>query len=75
MRNQLFLDSYLFNNYKGRRVFSATKACLAASILFTVERLTDYIAAPHEIVYMGVVSKLFKAMKWRVRQERNWQSV
>lgn len=34
----------------------ATKACVAASILFVVEKETTYITAPHDLVYLGVVA-------------------
>lgn len=34
--------------------FSATKACLVASIVFLMERL-NYIQAPHPLIYFGVV--------------------
>lgn len=33
----------------------ATKASIAASILFIVDRKTDFISAPHSLVYFGVV--------------------
>ncbi|XP_055351297.1 trimeric intracellular cation channel type 1B.1-like [Paramacrobiotus metropolitanus] len=32
-----------------------TKACLAASVLFVVEAETEWITAPHSMVYLGVV--------------------
>jgi len=33
----------------------ATKGCLAASIIFALEKQSYYISAPHDIVYLGVV--------------------
>jgi hypothetical protein len=33
----------------------ATKASIAASILFIVDKKTDFISAPHSLVYFGVV--------------------
>uniref|UniRef100_A0A0M3HUP5 Trimeric intracellular cation channel type B n=1 Tax=Ascaris lumbricoides TaxID=6252 RepID=A0A0M3HUP5_ASCLU len=33
----------------------ATKACLVASIVFTLDKHSHYITAPHDIVYLGVV--------------------
>jgi len=33
----------------------ATKGCLAASIIFALEKQAYYIQAPHDIVYLGVV--------------------
>lgn len=32
-----------------------TKSCLIASIIFVVEKKTDFIQAPHELVYLAVV--------------------
>lgn len=32
-----------------------TKACIAASIIFVLEKRSGYISAPHELVYFGVV--------------------
>lgn len=33
----------------------ATKASIAAAILFTIDRKTDLVSAPHSLVYLGVV--------------------
>ncbi|VDK24936.1 unnamed protein product [Anisakis simplex] len=33
----------------------ATKACLTAAIVFTLDKHSYYISAPHDIVYLGVV--------------------
>lgn len=35
--------------------FSATKASLAASILFIIDKKTDYISVPHSLIYFGIV--------------------
>jgi hypothetical protein len=34
----------------------ASKACVAASILFVIEKQTAYVAAPHDLVYLAVVA-------------------
>lgn len=33
----------------------ATKACVVASIVFVIDKKTDWISAPHSLVYFGVV--------------------
>lgn len=32
-----------------------TKACIVASVIFVLDKKTDYISAPHALVYFGVV--------------------
>nr|CAG4635593.1 EOG090X09U3 [Artemia franciscana] len=32
-----------------------TKACIAAAIVFVIDKKTDYISAPHALVYFGIV--------------------
>lgn len=34
---------------------SPTKACIIASIIFIVDRKTDWISVPHALVYFGIV--------------------
>ncbi|XP_023223693.1 trimeric intracellular cation channel type 1B.1-like [Centruroides sculpturatus] len=33
----------------------STKACIAASVIFVLEKKTDFISAPHALVYFGIV--------------------
>lgn len=35
--------------------FSPTKACIVASIIFVLDKKTDFISAPHALVYFGIV--------------------
>lgn len=35
--------------------FSATKACLAAAMIFVLDKKTDLISAPHALVHFGIV--------------------
>lgn len=37
-------------------LFSPTKAAIAASIIFVIDKKTDWISVPHSTVYLGVVS-------------------
>lgn len=34
---------------------SATKACIAAAIIFIIDKKTDWISVPHALVYFGIV--------------------
>lgn len=34
---------------------SATKACLVASVIFVLDKKTEYVSAPHALVYLGIV--------------------
>ncbi|GAB6031646.1 hypothetical protein CHUAL_009406 [Chamberlinius hualienensis] len=34
----------------------ATKACLVASCIFVIDKKTDWISAPHSLVYFGIVN-------------------
>lgn len=36
-------------------LFSPTKACIIASIIFVLDLKTDLISAPHALVYFGIV--------------------
>lgn len=36
-------------------LFSYTKASLLASVLFVLDKKTDWISAPHALVYFGIV--------------------
>lgn len=36
-------------------LFSPTKACIVASIIFVLDKKTDLISAPHALVYFGIV--------------------
>ncbi|VDN55623.1 unnamed protein product [Dracunculus medinensis] len=33
----------------------STKACFIAAIIFTLDKQTQYISAPHDVVYLGIV--------------------
>ena len=35
--------------------FSPTKACIAASVIFILDKKTDFITAPHSLLYFGIV--------------------
>lgn len=34
---------------------SPTKACIVASIIFVLDKKTEFISAPHALVYFGIV--------------------
>lgn len=36
-------------------LISATKASIAASVIFIIDKKTDWISAPHALVYFGIV--------------------
>jgi len=36
-------------------MISATKASIAASVIFIIDKKTDWISAPHALVYFGIV--------------------
>lgn len=35
--------------------YSPTKACIVASIIFVLDKKTEFISAPHALVYFGIV--------------------
>lgn len=50
-----------YNNYYKTELYindnhcSATKASIAASVIFIIDKKTDWISAPHALVYFGIV--------------------
>ncbi|CAD6197363.1 unnamed protein product [Caenorhabditis auriculariae] len=52
---QLVRGSWAPNQHEMLRPSFTTKACVIASILFTLERQSMYVTAPHDLVYLCVV--------------------
>ncbi|XP_065560433.1 trimeric intracellular cation channel type 1B.1-like [Artemia franciscana] len=43
------------NKFRAWHALRPTKACIAAAIVFVIDKKTDYISAPHALVYFGIV--------------------
>lgn len=50
---QLYLLMNLINPFL--IFFSPTKACIVASVIFVLDKKTEFISAPHALVYFGIV--------------------
>ncbi|KAG0410680.1 hypothetical protein HPB47_012203 [Ixodes persulcatus] len=42
----------LLSSLRGR---SPTKACIVAAVIFVLDKKTEFISAPHALVYLGIV--------------------
>ena len=45
---------FLFNNKTRVSFFSPTKASIVAALIFVLDKKTDWISAPHALVYFGI---------------------